>query len=193
MTVELVVGLGNPGPQYADTRHNVGYRVVERLGLRHDASWERRRECLVAVLSDGRWLIRPTTFMNRSGDAVGALVAERGLEAAAVLVVVDDIDLGIGSLRLRPSGGPGTHNGLRDICDAIGTGFARLRLGIRGADPLGDLADYVLAPFPAAEIEDVETMLDRAVEAVECACREGIAVAMNLYNRRPESSPDPAT
>jgi PTH1 family peptidyl-tRNA hydrolase len=131
--------------------------------------------------------------MNRSGDAVGALVAERGLEAAAVLVVVDDIDLGIGSLRLRPSGGPGTHNGLRDICDAIGTGFARLRLGIRGADPLGDLADYVLAPFPGTEIEDVEIMLDRAVDAVECACREGLTVAMNLYNRRPETSEEPPT
>lgn len=188
--IALVMGLGNPGPRYASTRHNVGFRVVDELA-------ERRRVVLEPAFwgvsgrgSDGVWLARPGLFMNRSGAAASAMLAELGLEADRMLVVVDDVDLPLGALRLRPSGGPGTHNGLRDLVDQLGPGFPRLRVGVRGADPWDDLAAYVLSDFPRAEAELVEANLRDAADAVECVLAEGLATAMNRFNRRPDPVPD---
>jgi PTH1 family peptidyl-tRNA hydrolase len=130
-------------------------------------------------------LARPTTFMNRSGEAGRWLLDEFELTPEGMLVVVDDIDLPLATLRLRRSGGPGTHNGLRDLCEEVGTGFPRLRVGVRGDDLAEDLADYVLSPFIGGEAEAANAAVKRAADAVESALKDGFEAAMNVYNRPP--------
>ena len=185
-SIELVVGLGNPGPRYVRTRHNAGFEVADELRRRRGrGDWLRRPECDLAVIVVSRLVVaaRPLGFMNRSGAVAAGLLAELGLEPPNLLVVVDDVDLPLGALRLKASGGPGTHNGLRDICDCLGTGFPRLRLGVRGGGPIGDLAEYVLSAFDVGEVVRARTMVRRAADAAECAIREGLERAMNTYNR----------
>lgn len=183
--IELVVGLGNPGEQYAETRHNAGFRVVDELARRHAGrSWVRFARCEVAAAALGSRLLlaKPLTYMNRSGEAVAWLLQHLELEPQAMLVAVDDVDLPIGSLRLRRYGGPGTHNGLRDICDRVGTTFPRLRLGV-GADPTPcDLADFVLSPFEPIEQPLAGRMVLRAADAAEAVIRDGLEAAMSSYN-----------
>lgn len=191
MSVDLVVGLGNPGVKYAGTRHNVGFDVLAEVQRRRGRGrWLVRPECELAVITPGRFVVlaRPLSFMNRSGGVIQFLLAEYGLDASRVLVVVDDIDLPLGALRLRPRGGPGTHNGLRDICRVVGTDFPRLRVGIRGTAIAGDLADYVLAPFAGDEFGRVRTAIDSAADAVESVLRFGVAQTMNTCNRRVQES-----
>jgi PTH1 family peptidyl-tRNA hydrolase len=188
MPIRLVLGLGNPGQSYEATRHNAGFRVVDRLRLRRSgAPWWPGTECehAVAVIGGPVVLARPLAFMNRSGKVAVELLEELDLGPESVLVVVDDIDLPLGSLRLKPSGGPGTHNGLRDLVAKIGTGFPRLRVGVRGQGSIEDLADYVLTPFADDERQLVEKAIDRGADAVEAAVRLGIECAMNQYNRAP--------
>lgn len=195
MAVELVVGLGNPGEEYRQTRHNVGFRVVDALAPKLRAgAWERRFLSDVAATSRGRrvWLAKPRTFMNRSGAAVAKLLEGFGLRAQDALVVVDDVDLPLGQLRLRPSGGPGTHNGLRDIVEHVGTGFARLRVGVRGESPWEDLAQYVLSPFEEEEEPMANEMIKQAADAVAVSVFEGLGRAMNRFNQ-PLSSTQPVT
>ena len=185
MTIAAVIGLGNPGAEYAATRHNVGFRVVDELAGRHAAGqWRSRYRSEVrgtrgepAVL-----LVKPRTFMNLSGFAVAALCAGEALEAGSCLVVVDDVELPLGVLRLRARGGSGTHNGLRSVTTAVGEGFPRLRLGIRGEEPFGDLADYVLAPFEAGEEALAEAMVRRAADCVEAVLTEGVERAASAFN-----------
>lgn len=191
MPIRLVLGLGNPGQSYATTRHNAGFRVVDRLRLRRGgAPWWPGTECehAVAVIGGPVVLARPLAFMNRSGKVAVELFEELDLGPESVLVVVDDIDLPLGSLRLKPSGGPGTHNGLRDLVANIGTEFPRLRVGVRGPAVIGDLADYVLAPFADDEKERAEDAFERAADAVEAAVRLGIERAMNEFNRTPNAT-----
>ncbi|HOC41793.1 MAG TPA: aminoacyl-tRNA hydrolase [Thermoanaerobaculales bacterium] len=183
--IELVVGLGNPGERYAATRHNLGYLVVDELASRlRAAPWSHRPLCDVtsAPLGPRLLLARPLTFMNRSGAAAAWLLDHLGLDAPRLLVVLDDVDLDLGTLRLRRSGGPGTHNGLRDICERIGTGFPRLRLGVRGSGPWQNLADYVLSPFADDEQPLARQLVARAADAVETTVREGIDAAMGRFN-----------
>jgi len=188
MGIELVVGLGNPGEEYAGTRHNVGFRVVDEVARRLRAgSWERAHSSEVATTTRGPrlWLARPRTYMNRSGMAVASLLEGLGVSPSRMLVIVDDVDLPVGRIRLRPSGGAGTHNGLRDIVDRVGPGFARLRLGVRGETPWNDLAEYVLAPFDEEEQPAVEEMIKLAADAVTVSVFEGLARAMNRFNQSP--------
>lgn len=184
MTVDLVVGLGNPGVEYRDTRHNVGFMVVEEVALRLAAPpW---RGCAFAdtTRAGPLWLARPRTYMNRSGDAVAGLVAALGLVGPErVLVVADDLDLPLGRLRLRRSGGPGTHNGLRDIVERVGTGFPRLRVGIRGEPVDDDLAAWVTSPFGADERDRAAAAVERAAAAVLAVLEHGLTAAMNEFNR----------
>lgn len=192
MAIEVVLGLGNPGREYVGTRHNVGFRVVDELARRHGLhDWLQRPSCELAVITarERGWVVlgRPLTYMNRSGVAARWLVDELGVSPESMLVVVDDIDLPLGSIRLRKSGGPGSHNGLRHLCETLGNRFPRLRVGVRGADRSGDLADYVLSPFVGTESEAANGAVVRSADAVEAALRDGFERAMNEFNRPPEA------
>jgi len=197
--VKLVVGLGNPGPEYADTRHNVGFRIVERLAERHGIALRRERR-FHGLFGDGvvrgvaTGLLEPQTFMNLSGRAVVAAVDALPLGdlASDLVVVYDDLDLPFGRLRVRPGGGAGGHNGLGDIQERLGRNdFARLRFGIGRPPPGEDPVEYVLAPFDAAQAAALDERLAQAADAVEAILAEGVAAAMNRFNAsRPE---DPAT
>jgi PTH1 family peptidyl-tRNA hydrolase len=186
MSIELVLGLGNPGPRYAETRHNVGFRVVDELARRSGVGvWDRHPSCEIRPLATLGGVIgaKPLTFMNRSGNAAGWLIERYALDPERILVVVDDIDLPTGRLRLRKHGGPGTHNGLRDLCEEIGNGFPRLRVGVRGEEVWDDLAAYVTDPFGAHELEEVDRAIVRAADAVESVITDGLDAAMNRFNR----------
>ena len=189
----LVVGLGNPGPEYAATRHNVGFRCVSLLARRHHLGWNRRlghaRVAEGALGPHRVVLARPHTFMNRSGTAEAALLRSYHLEPARLLVVHDDLDLPLGRLRLRPEGSAGGHQGLRSIIEQLHTsGVARLRLGIGrpGGDAAGrdrgGVVDYVLTSFRPEEMPALQEMVERAADAVTCLIEEGVAAAMNRFN-----------
>ncbi len=184
--IQLVVGLGNPGPEYEGSRHNIGFAVVEALAQHYSGGdWRAEsthREVVVEINGRPVVLACPSTFMNRSGQAVGALFERLALMPHEVLVVVDDVDLRLGRMRIRPQGGPGTHNGLRDISQAVGNAYPRLRVGVGGADAGTDLAAYVLSPFPDSERPMFERVVGQAVAAVEVAVSEGVGPAMNRFN-----------
>ena len=184
----LILGLGNPGTQYADTRHNVGFRVVEELARRWGVHLD-RTECnsrLGGGTDSVPLLVQPQTYMNRSGYAARCLVELHQIEPSAVLVVYDEINLPLGKLRLRRSGSPAGHRGLESILENLRTDqVPRLRLGVapaEGPPPGEDLADFVLAPFAEDEREPAEEMIRRAADACETWLREGVDVAMNRFN-----------
>ncbi len=189
-TPYLIVGLGNPGRKYAQTRHNAGFmlvdRLAERLGLRF------RRMQFKALITDGRFqgrkiiLAKPQTYMNLSGQAVRPLVRFYQIPAANLLVAYDDLDLPLGALRLRPKGGHGGHKGMRSIIEHLGTQeFPRLRLGIGRPPGRMDAADYVLQPFSPAEMELMEIAFAKGVEGIFRWWEAGLAAAMNLVNAPP--------
>jgi PTH1 family peptidyl-tRNA hydrolase len=189
-----VVGLGNPGPRYAATRHNLGFRVVDRLVERrratrvaHDALHEAWR-----VGRGGLLLVKPLTFMNASGEAVARLCAMERIEPASLLVVCDDVNLPLGRLRVRGGGSDGGHNGLFSVGDELGTlAFPRLRLGVGPKPPEHSLSDFVLADFGEAEVEAVETMVDRACDAALLFAARGLDAAMREFNAvAAESEPE---
>jgi PTH1 family peptidyl-tRNA hydrolase len=182
----LIVGLGNPGSDYEDTRHNVGFEVVRRLAMRRRLD-PARLECRALVAeAKGLLLAMPQTFMNRSGYSVRCLVEARQLDSRRVLVVYDDVDLPLGRLRLRPEGGPGGHRGMESIVENLRSErVPRLRLGIApvGGDTATlDLVEFVLTPFADDELEVVQEMIDRAVDACDCWLREGNEATMNRFN-----------
>jgi peptidyl-tRNA hydrolase, PTH1 family len=188
--MRFVVGLGNPGERYRRTRHNVGYMVVDalaaRAGVRKGGEVAEAWVAPAGVGGEEVLLVKPTTFMNRSGVAVDRLLSLKGGGPQDVVVVLDDVALDLGRIRLRERGSHGGHNGLRSLIEVIGTEeFPRLRLGIRKGDPGDDLADYVLAPFPDDDVLLVQEAVGRAADAVECVIREGVGVAMNRFNPAP--------
>jgi PTH1 family peptidyl-tRNA hydrolase len=186
--VKLIVGLGNPGREYRDTRHNAGFMVVDEIARRHDLTWAMAPgqvpETFVAKKygSQAALLAKPLTYMNLSGDAAAALLRYYDVDPADLLIVVDDIDLPFGRLRARPSGSAGTHNGLRSIVGRLGTEFPRLRVGVGRGDARRDLADHVLSKFEPAEREQLESVITRAADAAEMFAAEGIIKVMNTYN-----------
>ncbi len=185
----LIVGLGNPGPDYANTRHNAGFMVADRLAARWKVGWsgQRRFQAQLARWEDSqskRILCKPETFMNSSGEAVGPLADYFKILLERILVVVDDADLPLGELRMRPSGSSGGHHGLESIEQHLGSrDYARLRIGI-GRDPGGarQIAGYVLSSFKADERLLVEKVLQTAAEQVECWLASGVGPAMNKFN-----------
>jgi PTH1 family peptidyl-tRNA hydrolase len=188
--MRFVVGLGNPGERYRRTRHNVGYMVVDalaaRAGIRKGGEVAEAWVASADVAGEGALLVKPTTFMNRSGVAVDRLLGLKAGEARDLIVVLDDVALGLGRIRIRERGSHGGHNGLRSVIEVLGTEeFPRLRVGILKGEPGEDLADYVLAPFPAEDVLVVQEAVDRAADAVECVIREGIGAAMNRFNPAP--------
>ncbi len=187
----LIVGLGNPGPKYRDTLHNVGYMVADLLAARHGVSFESApADALMARVrgtGDGLLLAKPLTFMNRSGSAVGDLLRFYKIDVEDLIVVLDDVALPAGQLRVRPEGSAGGHNGLKSIIGVLGTDrFARLRIGVGRGDPRRDLADHVLSAIPANLRPVVDEAVVRAADAVECYARDGIEKTMQVFNAPPQ-------
>ena len=189
MAIDLILGLGNPGAEYVRTRHNIGFDVVaEVMRRRGRADWTLQTDAEISVITPGRLVVlaRPLRYMNRSGEVALRLLQDLDIAVDRMLVVVDDIDLPLGALRLRLNGGPGTHNGLRSLHTEVGDAFARLRVGVRGTGPVDSLADYVLSSFEEAEGEMVGAVIERAADAVDCILSDGFERAMNTFNRAPE-------
>ena len=183
--MRVVVGLGNPGEEYARSRHNAGFIVLDAFAGRHQIRFNQKRANSLVARSrlDGTELVlaKPRTYMNLSGRAVQGLLMIHLVKPRNLLVVYDDFDLPLGTLRMRERGGPGTHNGMRSIIQYLGTDdFARLRVGIGG--PPGAARDHVLGDFSEAEWALFEQARDRAVEAIELFILEGAAAAMNRFN-----------
>ena len=188
--MKIVVGLGNPGREYAGTRHNIGFDVADRLAATHtDGTWRAAGSAL-----EVRWrrgpadedvlIVKPLTFMNRSGEAVGEVIRFYKVPVGDVLIVCDDVNLPLGRLRARASGSEGGHNGLRSIAEQLGTiEYPRLRIGVGRGDARRDLADHVLARFEPDEAELVAEAVGRAAEATGLWIREGLVRMMNSFNR----------
>lgn len=184
----MVVGLGNPGPEYKGTRHNVGFEVVDALASEWGLSWQHSKTWRALWAKNEKViLVKPASYMNRSGEPLAAVADFYKIEPAQILVVLDDIALELGRLRLRSEGGTGGHNGLESVILQLGTEeIPRLRIGI-GAAPVEGATDYVLGRFFEEEQPLVEKALARAAEAVKCAIDKGLLSAMNLFNKNPES------
>ena len=188
--MKAIVGLGNPGTRYRGTRHNVGFDVVDELAGRAALSFESApADALIA-----RWrardvlLVKPLTFMNLSGQAVGELIRYFKIDVSDILIVLDEAQLPLGKLRARARGSAGGHNGLKSVLEHLGTDVSRLRMGVGRGDDRRDLADHVLAKFEKDEYADVERMTKRAADAAEAFIADGIAAVMNQFN-----GGDPAT
>jgi PTH1 family peptidyl-tRNA hydrolase len=183
--VKVIVGLGNPGREYADTRHNVGFRVADLIGERLSLQWRSDADAVFAKSfgTEPFLVLKPQTFMNRSGYAVSRLAGYHHIEPHDILVVVDDVDLPLGRIRVRPKGSAGTHNGLKSVVEQLGTtDFPRIRLGVGRGDARRDLADYVLAKFDPPELPEVDRIITRAADAAQMFIVEGIDKVMNMYN-----------
>jgi len=192
--VKLIVGLGNPGPEYENTRHNVGFRIVDELVARHDASLAMGpTQALVARVRDvgpGFMLAKPLTYMNLSGRAVAELCRYFRIDVADLLVVTDDVNLPLARLRARARGSSGGHNGLTSVEASLGTiEYARLRVGVGRGDQRRDLADHVLSRFSREEAAAVTEMVGRAAEAVETFVTDDLDRMMNRYNQEDTQAP----
>jgi PTH1 family peptidyl-tRNA hydrolase len=183
--VKLVVGLGNPGPRYRDTRHNVGFWVVDEIAARWhlDDGWRERDDALYVKKPNGAVLAKPLTFMNLSGFAVSRLRQFFQVEPPDLLVIVDDVALPLGRLRARARGSAGGHNGLKSVIEQLGTvEFPRLRVGVGRGDAERDLADHVTSRFDLDERDTIDAATLRAADAAEMFISDGIGRVMNSFN-----------
>ena len=184
--IRLVAGLGNPGREYQRTRHNIGFMVLDRLAVDAQLPWEFSAKWNAGWAKSDVILVKPATFMNRSGEAVAAIANFYKIAAEEVLVVLDDFALPLGRLRLRAQGSSGGHNGLESVFEHFGTeSVPRLRIGI-GAAPAQGATDYVLGRFFDEEQPLLDATIRRASDAVKCAIDKGLIAAMNLFNQPPE-------
>ena len=193
--MRLIVGLGNPGREYRETRHNVGFMVADELARRHQLTWAlapgQVPETFVAKrFGEPSWMLaKPLTYMNRSGEAVAALTRYYDVPPVDVLIVVDEAALPFTRLRARAHGSAGGHNGLKSVIAGLGsTDFPRLRLGVGRGDGRRDLADHVLATFEPEERTELESVIARAADAAEMFAVEDIFKVMNVYNADPTVS-----
>jgi PTH1 family peptidyl-tRNA hydrolase len=184
----LIIGLGNPGKEYRETRHNIGFMTVDRIAERLNATFSRTQS--KALITDARYhgqriyVAKPQTFMNASGQAVGALLKFYKIPHRNLLVVYDDVDLPFESIRMKPSGGSAGHRGMKNIIQQLGTqDFPRLRLGVGRAYGTKQAADYVLKPFSRKEREFLSVFIDRAAQAGLAFIAEGLDRAMTEFNR----------
>jgi peptidyl-tRNA hydrolase, PTH1 family len=185
----LIVGLGNPGPMYAKTRHNIGFMVVDRLIPHFRLTAHSTR--LNAEMASGKigaapvWVVKPMAFMNRSGDPVSSIIHTYGLQCEDMVVIHDDIDLAYERLKIKEKGGDGGHNGLRSLIDALGTeDFVRVRMGVGRPEADIGVVDHVLGDFDADQHLTLERFLSQALEAVEVILCQGAKEAMNRFNRK---------
>ena len=188
----LIVGLGNPGPDYAQTRHNIGYMVLDAFAKASNIVFSDRRYGYVAETSlKGRklFLLKPSTYMNLSGNAVRYWLNKENIDESRLLVVVDDLSLPLGTLRMKASGSAGTHNGLGHIQQLIGQQYPRLRVGIGNDFPRGGQIDFVLGEFDEDERRVLTPCIDTAVEMIRSFVLAGIDITMNQYNKRKPAQP----
>jgi len=189
----LITGLGNPGEEYAGTRHNTGWMVLDALAASaSNVVFEDKRYGFVAEMSlRGRrlFLLKPTTYMNLSGNAVRYWLDKENIDQSRLLVISDDLSLPLGTLRLKASGSNGGHNGLGHIQQLIGQQYARLRVGIGNDFSRGRQIDYVLGRYDEAELKTLQPAIDTAVEVVKTFVLSGVDVAMNAYNKRQANAP----
>lgn len=195
--MRLIVGLGNPGPDYQWTPHNLGFLAVDELANRGGIRVERPEGKALAgrgkLAGEEVLLTKPQTMMNLSGVSVRDLLGKYELQPADLLVLYDDVALAWGTIRIRERGSAGGHNGMKSLVGALGTDeFSRVRLGVQPDHPVGDLAEYVLRPMRKAELELAATMIEEAADAVELILTQGVAAAMNRYNRRNPAEEDSA-
>ncbi|HEV2205625.1 MAG TPA: aminoacyl-tRNA hydrolase [Candidatus Acidoferrales bacterium] len=190
--MRLIVGLGNPGPEYAETPHNIGFWAIDALAER--AGIRVTRPEAKSLVGRGELagrpvlLAKPQTMMNLSGVAVRMLVEKHGCDPAEMIVLVDEVDLPWGMLRVRERGSAGTHNGMKSVVQAVGPDFIRIRMGV-GPDKIwGELRDYVLRPMKKAERDTAQQMAAEASDAVELILKEGVSAAMTKHNRRVKPS-----
>ena len=190
MPIAVIAGLGNPGSKYRNTRHNIGFSLVDQLAVKYDAAWkhEARFEAEVAVIQHGErklMLLKPQTFMNASGRSIGTVLRYRKLSAESLLVIYDDLTLDLGRIKLSVNGSAGGHNAIADMITQVGTGFARYRVGI-GAKPHKemDLADYVLSKFSKDELSILADRSSIFLDQIHLILNEGIESSMKTINQR---------
>ena len=185
--MKIIAGLGNPGAEYAQTKHNVGFMLVGALAERLNApAW---KEDFFSAITEVRiggekvFLVKPLTYMNNSGEALGPMLSYYKIDADELVVVHDDMDIPVGTVRIRKKGGSGGHNGIKSILTHVGSeDFARVRIGI-GRPPAGwTVINHVLAPFAAEDVSKIRTAIDYLLPAVECIVTDGVDFAMNKYN-----------
>ena len=183
----LIVGLGNPGYEYDGTRHNIGFRVVDKLAKDANATWEDKRYGFLAnmrVKNAQITLLKPTTFMNLSGNAVRYWLEKENIPNENLLIIVDDLSLPVGALRLRGKGSDGGHNGLKHIAQLIGQDYARLKFGIGNDFPRGAQADFVLGKFSAEDEDIITKQLPTACDIAKSFCLAGLTITMNQFNKK---------
>ena len=187
LSMKIIVGLGNPGDRYRNTRHNVGFRCIDLLARQWEVNLKERRA--KAVLGRGRFgerevvLAKPRTYMNNSGEAVSYLIARFGVKPKDIVVIYDEMDLPLGKIRIRPGGGPAGHNGIRSIIGELRTQeFPRVRVGIGHPGMEGAQVSHVLNRFSEEEETEISRVVTAVAEAVDCMLQENITVAMNRFN-----------
>jgi len=184
MALKLVVGLGNPGPEYEKTRHNVGFRLADRLVGEADLSWRDFKGLgLVAKTNDSIWIAKPMTFMNLSGEFVWKFAAYHNIALEDILIAYDELALPLGKIRIRKNGSAGGQNGMKSIIQHFGTeNIARLRIGIGPQPEKVNATNFVLGKFNKSEENELDAVLATAADAVEAVRENGIDIAMNRYN-----------
>jgi peptidyl-tRNA hydrolase, PTH1 family len=192
--LKLIVGLGNPGSEYARTRHNAGFWLVDELARRHGGSFRSEGKhqgelARVRINGEDVWLLKPMTFMNRSGGPVSSVLGFYKIAPAQMLVAHDEIDLPSGTVRLKENGGHGGHNGLRDIIAAQGDGFWRLRIGVSHPGTKGEVVDFVLTRAGADEQRIIDETVVAGADAIEEMLRSGAQIAMNKLHARAVAKP----
>lgn len=183
----LAAGLGNPGPAYAETRHNIGFMVVETLAARFHIALAEEDEALRwgRVAEIDTVLAEPLAFMNRSGPPLRAAMERMDIDVGDLIVVHDDLDLEFGRIKIKAKGGHGGHNGVRSVMDALGRDdFSRVRMGIGRPDPEVSVVDYVLGEFPSDERTHLDSFVARGRDAVEAILRDGVRESMSAFNRK---------
>jgi peptidyl-tRNA hydrolase, PTH1 family len=195
LALKLIVGLGNPGTEYARTRHNAGFQFADELAGRHGAAFRseprhRGELARTRIGADELWLLKPMNYMNHSGDAVQSVASFYKVPLESILVAYDELDFPAGVVRLKEGGGAAGHNGLRDVIAQMGDGFWRLRIGIGHPGDRSQVLDYVLGRPPPEEAQLIRAALLAAADVVPVLCAEGPQVAMNLlHSREPPSAP----
>lgn len=182
----MIVGLGNPGPEYRGTRHNVGFEVIDQLAddAKLKLATRRHRAIYGSAMIGGHCcaLVKPLTYMNLSGQSVAPIAQSLGIKPDHILVIADDVDLPVGKIRLRAQGSPGGHNGHKSIVASLKTSeYPRVKIGVGAPEP-GRMVDHVLGGFNPGERKDIHRAIEKSVEAIECVVGEGIETAMTRFN-----------